>query len=204
MIRRHAVRRVTLHVLDVAVAFLMGEPHIVGGDVVLQIDERLAGCAHLPQRQQRSMDLGGHVWQNRRRRAKSKRCKNPCRPQRAIACARTSACDPGCGASRHNRAIIGNRNKRRGRIIPCQFQSGLTGQLDVGIAPARHRQSIDVECHFASRAVATPDMDRTQRQSARCLEHLAAGFDPEASFARRIGGRCGNARINHGNNLDAV
>ena len=42
--------RVALHVLDVLVAFAMREAHVLGGDVVLQIDEGLARAAHFPER----------------------------------------------------------------------------------------------------------------------------------------------------------
>ena len=48
LVGRHAVRREALHVLDVLVAFAAGEPHVGGGDIVLQVDERLAGAAVLP------------------------------------------------------------------------------------------------------------------------------------------------------------
>ena len=42
---------VALHVLDVLVAFAVREPHVLGGDVVLQVDEGLARAAHLPRTQ---------------------------------------------------------------------------------------------------------------------------------------------------------
>ena len=53
LIGRHAVRGVALHVLDVLVALPGAEPHIRGGDIVLQIDERLTSTGNFPDRDDR-------------------------------------------------------------------------------------------------------------------------------------------------------
>ena len=59
LVGRHAMGGVAFHVLDVLVAFATGEPYVVAGHVVLQIDERLAPAAHFPHRGDwRRLDVG--------------------------------------------------------------------------------------------------------------------------------------------------
>src|SRR5271154_7000897 len=50
LIGRHAVRRVPLHMLDVLVTLTLRQPDIIGGDIVLQIDEGFASALNFPDR----------------------------------------------------------------------------------------------------------------------------------------------------------
>ena len=130
LVRGHAVGGIALHVLDVLVAFAVREPHVLGGDVVLQVDEGLARAAHL---EERSAAGAGRI----------RRCGGGGH-------GREAAAEFGCDRARRPLAVSGCRGEPedavRGPRERADRARQLGGEGDQILAPAAARARLRREC----------------------------------------------------------
>jgi GAF domain-containing protein len=141
----HAERGVAFEVLDRAEALLPGERHVVVGDVVLQIDERLAShTPHAPQRHQsRALRIDiGHVDRLAARAAVGRRLQ--ARPGTGGQGVRQSELTIGRAGHRHAGGQ-GAGDEGRDAIVPHGTRAQMRGEMH-GRAPATrdaHEIAID-------------------------------------------------------------
>ena len=154
LVGRHAMRRIALGVFDVGVALAMRLPYVLDGDIVLQIDERLATARHLPQRlQRRGLGVGGRGVGRRcarpgtgiRRARGSERNSDACR--RSLAVTRGGSEPERARDRASGRAEpVGQHRGERGEILaPLQRAARLRGERGLRLVAAGEQHAVGLD-----------------------------------------------------------
>ena len=174
LVGRHAERGVALQVLDRAEALALGERDVVGGDVVLEVDEGLAArAAHAPERR-----------------------RTPCSPARPRAGRPAGRVKPQSAAASQpasrarlagHRPVRAGRRRRRRRVMPGGSAPGTKAAMrsfQTGLPPR-----CEVRC---SVGLQPPDT-QARSQSMRSVSPVAVR-DIDRAHARRADARARRRR----------
>ena len=207
LIGAHAEGGVTFQMLHRVIALALGESEILGGDVVLQIDEALAAASagerHRPQRFQ--WRLGEVVTTRcagtgRRREARHARrfCPRLLAFAQAIAegeAAPRRACRALCLTG-----LVGH--EARNALVVAELSLGLGEQMHGGVPAARHAQQIAVD---ALRIAAHPvtavgkghDLDPGEALLAERAHHRGSGHQLDTGGIDDLTGGTARPRRSH-------
>ena len=199
LVGRHAERGVALQMLDRAEAFLVGDRDILGGHVVLEVDERLrAARLDLPERR----DGGGLVIRMRHRVRRHRETALDCR-HRAGAGAGTQAFGQRQRAIRRARDMHAGRQRagreRRKLLVPHRAAVQMVGQMHGRIPAARHRQRVAFD--LRGEAGRIDHIDGLNAARAVHMRNLRA--DEQLDAKRRELARRLRTRVDHRGDLDA-
>ena len=178
LVGRHRMRRIALGVLDMGIALAMGEADVLGGDVVLQVDEALAGRLDLPERRERLLvpaELGQGEGESM-----LEACPGRSGLARLGAVMRGSA-DTEDAARRAGGTLRLHRLARdmaRQPGVPLRPGAGLAGELDVRVPAAREAEQV-CDDGVADRTAALA------QHRGLAVEAGDLGSEPDLNAARR-------------------
>ena len=201
LVGAHAERGVALHVLGGAVAFQPGKLDVLGGDVVLQIDEgRTLAAMHPPERRGERGAFTADRRHGRHRSGEAQIARGLRAEPRAVL-QRLGKGEMSCRGAGHVHALwLRPWDEGGKRLLPDRLAAEMAGQMQRGIPAVGDREQIAGDLGLDALVVAHDDA--LKLLAASRLLHHGAGKDRPRSCALLFEALF--SRIDHGGNGDAA
>ena len=208
LVGAHAGRGVALHVLDRGEALAHGQAQVLGGDVVLEVDEGLLPAGDEPDRRGQPQRRLVHLRQLGRLGREARGPGGGGTGLGTLLQGRTQARGTVAGTGRAFRLERGAGHEAGEVLVVAEAAARLREEVDGGVPAARHEEKVAAvrRRHARCRAAIAGRQDVRARDPEAALgaDHGRRGDDPDAGLAGRLRQRALRVRpqVDHGRHVD--